>query len=260
MKFRVDTDWWKQIFDEIYLLTDARSVCDAEITRREIDLICDLLSMKVTHRILDLCGGHGRHSLELSQRGFKRCSLLDYSAYLTARAGAVAAERGVPIHVVQGDARRTGFASNRFDRVMIMGNSLGYMEGSEGDREILAEVMRVLRPGGGFVVDVADGEQVSASFSPTAWHEIGDDIVVCRQRSMEGDRLCAREMVLSKEKGVVRDCTYGVRLYDARRLKRLLKECGGCQVDVYTDFSPHEDEGDFGFMNHRMLGVGRKPR
>jgi len=60
----------------------------------------------------------------------------------------VAAERALRVHVVQGDARRTGFASNSFDRVMIMGNSLGYMEGPEGDREILAEVMRVLRPGG----------------------------------------------------------------------------------------------------------------
>lgn len=259
MKFRVDTDWWKQIFDEVYLLTDARSVCDAEITCREIDLICDLLSMKVTHRILDLCGGHGRHSMELSQRGFKRCSILDYSPYLTARAGAVAAERALPVHVVQGDARRTGFAPNSFDRVMIMGNSLGYMEGPEGDREILSEVMRVLRPGGAFVVDVADGEQVSASFSPTAWHEIGEDIVVCRQRSMEGDRLCAREMVLSKEKGVVRDCTYGMRLYDARRLERLMKDCGVRHVAVHRDFSPHEKKGDFGFMNHRMLGVGRKP-
>jgi D-alanine-D-alanine ligase len=40
MSIKVDPDWWKTLFDEVYLLTDARSVCDARITRREVDLIC----------------------------------------------------------------------------------------------------------------------------------------------------------------------------------------------------------------------------
>jgi hypothetical protein len=60
MRIKVDPDWWKTLFDEVYLLTDARSVCDARITRREVDLICSLLPMKGSHKILDLCGGHGR--------------------------------------------------------------------------------------------------------------------------------------------------------------------------------------------------------
>ena len=59
MTIEVDPEWWKTMFDEFYLLTDARSVCDDEITRREVDLICQLLPIRSTHRILDLCGGHG---------------------------------------------------------------------------------------------------------------------------------------------------------------------------------------------------------
>ena len=35
----VDPEWWKYIFDEIYLLTDARSICNKEITRAEADLM-----------------------------------------------------------------------------------------------------------------------------------------------------------------------------------------------------------------------------
>ncbi len=69
MTIQVDPDWWKTLFDDIYLLTDARSVCDEEITRREVDLICELLPIRPDHKILDLCGGHGRHSLELAARG-----------------------------------------------------------------------------------------------------------------------------------------------------------------------------------------------
>ncbi len=36
---KVDPDWWKKLFDDIYLVTDARSVCDDDITGREVDLI-----------------------------------------------------------------------------------------------------------------------------------------------------------------------------------------------------------------------------
>jgi len=34
MTITVKPDWWKAIFDEVYLLTDARSVCNDEITQR----------------------------------------------------------------------------------------------------------------------------------------------------------------------------------------------------------------------------------
>ena len=39
MAINVDPEWWKTLFDEIYLKTDARSVCDNEISSREVDLI-----------------------------------------------------------------------------------------------------------------------------------------------------------------------------------------------------------------------------
>ncbi|PLX89649.1 MAG: D-alanine--D-alanine ligase, partial [Desulfuromonas sp.] len=94
MSFSVSPDWWKTLFDEVYLLTDARSVGNVEVTRREIDVVCDLLPLQPEHRILDLCGGQGRHSLELDRRGFSDCTVLDYSAVLIERGRQQASERG----------------------------------------------------------------------------------------------------------------------------------------------------------------------
>ena len=82
----VPADWWETMFDEVYLVTDARSVCDEKITGREVDLICRLIPLHWGDRILDLCGGQGRHSLELCSRGFKDCTVVDYSACLIDRA------------------------------------------------------------------------------------------------------------------------------------------------------------------------------
>ena len=53
MTIQVDPDWWKTIFDDVYLLTDARSVCNAEVTCREVDLICQLLPIHPEHRCIE---------------------------------------------------------------------------------------------------------------------------------------------------------------------------------------------------------------
>ena len=163
-------------------------------------------------------------------------------------------------HCVRADARNTGIRSGMFDHVLIMGNSLGYLSRKNADFEIVSEAFRVLRPGGWLLIDVADGETVMKNFSPRAWHEVEDDMVVCRGREIVGDRICAREMVLSKKNGLIRDRKYAIRLYDRHRLAELFSRCGFESIECHGDFSPHQAKGDYGFMNHRILAVGRKKR
>ncbi len=258
MSMKADPDWWKTIFDDVYLLTDARSVCDQDITRREVDLVCELLPIHPEHRILDLCGGHGRHSLELYARGITQCTLLDYSQHLINYARTCAAECSYQMDFVQGDARSTELPPESFDHVLIMGNSLGYIQEPAADSQILTEANRLLRPGGWLLVDVTDGAAIKASFNPIAWHEIGTDVVVCRERSLQANTLYTREMVVSKKKGLIRNRTYCIRLYNAQTLGALLEETGFKRRHVHTDFAPHQRTGDYGFMNRRILGLGQK--
>lgn len=253
-------DWWKDLFDDVYLTTDARSVCDEDITRREVDLIFTRLPMRKTDRILDLCGGHGRHTLALAARGFTRCTLVDYSACLVRRARQAAIGHGYRIHCVRADARHTGLADDTFDHVLILGNSLGYIHDPTGDRQILDEARRLLRPGGWLLVDVTDAEKVVPTLTRRTWHEASNDWVVCRERRLNGQGLTTREIVLSKSTGIVRDQTYRIRLYDAKALDKLLTDAGFDGITVHRGFSPHQASGDYGFMNTRMVAVGRRPR
>ena len=139
-----------------------------------------------------------------------------------------------------------------------MGNSLGYIQEPDADIKILSEAFRVLQTGGWLLVDVTDGTAVKKTFTPNAWHEVGNDTVVCRQRELKENVICARELVVSKEHGMIRDRTYAVRLYEPQDLLSLLESTGFRQIKIHTDFSPHRFEGDYGFMNRRMLAVGRK--
>lgn len=259
MAMQVDPEWWKTLFDEIYLLTDARSVCDEELTRREVDLISALLPLHPDDRILDLCGGHGRHTIELCARGMDHCTLLDYSHPLLDHARACAARLGHDLACVQADARDTGLPDALFHHVLVMGNSLGYLGEATADRQILAEAYRLLRPGGWLLVDVVDGKATRASFTPNAWHEIGTETIVCRQRELQGDRVCAREMVLNKNSGLIRDCTYSIKLYTMETVTALIESAGFKVVTVCSDFSAHQRPGDYGFMNCRIVVCGRKP-
>lgn len=258
MSIDVRPDWWKSLFDEIYLVTDARSVCDGHVTRSEVDLFCDILSPGREDRILDLCGGQGRHSLELSGRGFGGCTVLDYSEVLLEHGRVLAADQGSPVEFLQGDAAETGLPAESFDHVLILGNSLGYQAEEEGDRRIVEEARRLLRPGGRILVDVTDGKRIRETFSANAWHEVEGDIVVSRQRELRDDRIRAREIVLSKERGLVRDRTYAIRIYDPGEIRALVASSGFDDVDLHGELSAR-GEGDRGFMNHRVIVTATRP-
>jgi len=254
----VDPDWWKTLFDEVYLITDARSVNNDEITRKEIDIFTSLVPMTPSSRILDLCGGHGRHAMELCRRGYKECTVLDYSKTLLDIGAQSALGGRCSARFLQGDARNTGLASDAFDIVFILGNSLGYIPEADADLQILRESRRLSKPGGWLLLDVTNGEAVNRKMTPLAWHEIGDDVIVCRQREIRDDWIRAREVVLSKEKGMIRDQTYCIRLYGAEKLSDLVARAGFDRIKVFTDASALNCTEDVGCMNHRLVVVAQK--
>ncbi|MGD9018535.1 MAG: class I SAM-dependent methyltransferase [Desulfobacterales bacterium] len=256
---QVDPDWWKALFDDIYLVTDARSVCNAELTRCEVKVIRKLLPIRPEDRILDLCGGHGRHSLELSRQGFRKITVVDYSESLLNIGASDASLKNRPVRFVRGDARNLELDAGAYHHVLILGNSLGYGAGAEDDLRMLRESRRVLKSGGWLLVDVTNGDAVRRRFAPNAWHEIGAETVVCRQRELQGNRICARELVLNKTSGMVRDQTYSIRLYSLESLMGLVEKAGFLSVRGVTDFAPFKEEGDLGFMNHRMIVTACKP-
>ncbi len=255
----VDPDWWKHLFDDVYLITDARSVCDDEITWREVNLFREMIPIKREHRILDLCGGQGRHTLELCRRGCKNCTVLDYSGYLVELGRRQAKKHGYGIEFVRGDARETLFSGGLFHHVLLLGNSLGYLSEPGADQMILQEAHRILRPGGWLLLDVTDGGFVKNNFNPNAWHEIKSDVVVCRERELRDNTICAREMVISKQNGLIRDKTYCIRFYEAASLTAMAEASGFEHIQIKVDFSPHAGGGDYGFMNHRMILTAQKP-
>jgi D-alanine-D-alanine ligase len=254
----LDPDWWKTLFDDTYLITDARTVCDEGLTRREVDFLEQALELEKSWPILDLCGGQGRHSLELSRRGYGDVTVLDYSNVLIDLGMEGARSEGLNTRFVQGDARDTPIPDGMFRVVFIMANSFGYFVDEVENERILREACRLLKPMGSLLLDLPHREYALKHFVPQSWHEANEEIVVCRQREREGDVVYGREIVLCKTRGMIRDATYCTRLYTPEKIRSLLKSAGFTSAAIQKDFVSHGEKGDFGLMTNRMIVIAEK--
>jgi len=255
---KVAPDWWKRLFDETYLITDARTVCDEGLTCREVDFLEQVLKLEKPWPILDLCGGQGRHSLELSRRGFQDVTVLDYSKVLIDLGSERAQREGLNTRFVRKDARDTGLPSKRFKVIIVIANSFGYFVEEGENEKILCEAFRLLKPKGSLLLDLPHREYTLRNFAPQSWHEASKEIVVCRQRSLDEDVVYGREMVISKTKGMIRDATYCTRLYSPEKITTLLTSAGFASATIQKDFVSHGEKGDYGLMTNRMIVIAEK--
>lgn len=260
---KLQPDWWRSIFNRLYLKTDADVIDDQSITRTELDVFTQILNLKPENAILDLCCGQGRHSLELARRGFKNVTGLDRSHYLIQKARAQARKEGLSVTFKEGDARKLPFPPDSFDVVMILGNSFGYFETIQDDLRVLREVFRVLKPWGRVLLDVADGDFLRKNFQARSWEWIDKKHFVCRERSLSLDkqRLISREVITHVDKGVIADQFYAERLYNESSLTELFTTAGFSDVASHGQIAPDSQRNqDLGMMERRILltAVARK--
>lgn len=256
----VSPEWWRDLFDETYLLTDG-DVLSQSITEEEVDRFVEEASLRPTDHILDLCCGQGRHSLELARREFRHVQGIDQSEYLIDVAREMAQSEEVDVSFDVGDARTLPYDSNAFDVVLLLGNSFGYFDDVSEDRTVLQEIRRVLRSEGRVLFDLTDGDCTRAHLDPHSWEWASDRHVVCRERELadDGQRLVARELVLSTEQGLETDQFYSERLYGRRDVSALLRPLGFHDLE-FSGLKGNSERGqDLGMMGHRFLLTARTP-
>ncbi|KAI8618753.1 hypothetical protein BC830DRAFT_1107375 [Chytriomyces sp. MP71] len=283
----VPAQWWEEVFcDSMYLKTDGDVVEDPDVTRQEVEMLERDDEIKrifeqgadgkdAPSRILDLCCGQGRHTIHISKTyPHLDCHGHDQSAYLVSLARDRTASTQGSAHFTVGDCRTIPHPNEHFDLLLLMGNSFGYFKAEDGDGTLLAEIWRVLKPGGRVVLDLTDGAFMRAHFACRSWEWVDDCTFVCRERQLSADglRLCSREVITATNKGVVRDQFYQERLYSREELNELVKEYGFEVVPVPSEQKVKlsndviasmgemiiaeqmsKRKEDLGMMGHRMI-------
>jgi D-alanine-D-alanine ligase len=263
LESHLPAEWWRKLFNALYVKTDGDVVENAENTRREADFIVAASAIQPHSNILDLCCGQGRHCLELARRGFKNVMGVDRSRYLIRLAKKRAQTEGLSVAFKEGDARNPRLAESSFDCVAIMGNSFGYFSNKQDDEKVLYTVGKLLRPSGQLMLDITDGAHMSENFDRRSWEWIDEHHFVCRERSIsaDGERLISREVIVNDETGVIADQFYAERLYTRDSIGKLLEKTGFRNIRHHGHAETVSDrDQDLGMMARRILLTADAPQ
>ncbi|HUV74824.1 MAG TPA: class I SAM-dependent methyltransferase [Anaerolineae bacterium] len=200
----------------------------------EVEAMVALLGLPPGAKVLDLCCGVGRHSLELARRGFQVTGLDRTAAYLE-EARRRASKEGLEIEFIQEDMR-TFVRPEAFDAVINYFTSFGYFESEDDDREVVEKAYSSLRSGGVLLMDMMGKEILARIFSERGWRE-EDDMLILEDRQVAPDWSTVYNRWIILKDGGRREVTVTTRLYSAAELCRLLKECGFERVEVYGDLT-----------------------
>ena len=217
----------------------------------EVEHVISLLGIKAGARVLDLCCGTGRHSLELVRRGFRVTGVDRTQRYLDS-ASEQADEEGLEIEFVLDDMR-TFCRADVFDAVINVYTAFGYFEDQEDDRQVVMNVFRSLRSGGVFLLDMMSKEVLARKFRERDWRE-EDGVLILQEREIARNWSWIENRWILLKGNERTEFRLSHRLYSATELLSLLTTCGFGQVEAYGDL----EGGAYDHTASRLVVVGRK--
>ncbi|MCL6456419.1 MAG: methyltransferase domain-containing protein [Gorillibacterium sp.] len=241
--------WYEKSFGQDYLLVYKHR--DMQGAQAEVHKMVEWLQLEKGADVLDLCCGMGRHSLSLTDLGY-HITGLDLSDVLLTEARRLD-EQG-QVTWVKGDMRSIPFAGP-FDAVVNLFTSFGYFDNDQENGSVLHEIARVLKPGGRFILDYMNAEDVIQHLVPTSERKDGE-ITILESRSIE-EGYVRKRIVLVEPGKPDRNYLEQVRLYKLADFKRLLAGTGLRLDHVYGSYNGDSfSEED----SKRLILVGTKEK
>ncbi len=146
--------WYEKLFENYGQKYDSESFTQGTIG--ECDFIEQEIGFNKSVRILDIGCGTGRHSIELSKRGYQVTGI-DLSDSQLVRAREKAEKQGQNIDFLKHDARNLPF-ENEFDLViMLCEGAFPLMETDEMNYEILKNAAKSLKEHGEIIFTTLNG-------------------------------------------------------------------------------------------------------
>jgi len=245
MEWFQDEEFWRELFPYMF---------PAERFALAPEQVAQILALSGCSggKVLDLCCGPGRHSVEFAKRGMEVTGV-DGSPFLLDRARERASEAEVQVEWVQEDMRHFR-RPETFDLACSLFTSFGYFVEENDDLGVLENVRESLRNGGVFVIDVISKERLARNWKDSLVTEFPDSALLLQRPQLRDDwsRL-ENEWVLIKD-GRSRSFRFEHTIYSGRELKDRLVACGFENVKLYGSL-----EGSrYGLDAQRLVAVARK--
>lgn len=221
----------------------------------EVDGLLRLADLPPGSRILDLCCGPGRHSLELARRGHRVVGVDRTAAYLEEAREEARRER-LAVEFLQDDMRRYR-SPETFDAALNLFTSFGYFEDPAEDRLVAEHLFASLRPGGILIMEMVGREVVARTFRERDWRRLErpEGAILLEERTLTGGWGWIENewTVIEAEKRTTH--RFAHRLYCGTELAALLGSVGFDPVDLHggLDGRPYDHQAV------RLVAAARKP-
>ena len=248
-----DSAWYVDFFGDDYL-DIYRHIFTAERAAQEVSFAERLLELAPGACVLDLCSGQGRHSVPLAQHGYRVTALDLNPAYLQlARRAAKAHE--ITLETVAADMRRIPFAG-RFDAILNMYSSFGYLESESDDAQVLESVATAIKPGGRFFLDMLNREWAVANYIQNDWHAGPDGTLYVERRDLDlaTSRMHVRFTIVDPNGGRRESIGHDIRLYSLTEISHMLSHVGFHEIASYGGFNGEP----YAIGTRRMIISARK--
>jgi SAM-dependent methyltransferase len=248
------TEWWASIFDDDFLAV--MPVYSKRDLRRELDLIVDSLGVEPGGLVLDLACGAGRHAIGMARRNYRVVGV-DLSLSMLARAGELAQEAGQKINFIHGDMRDLGF-DRTFDGVYCLGTSFGYFD-DPVNVKVIEGVHHALKPGGFFLLEIANRDHAITSQPSLLWFEMGD-VVSMEETDFNyiNSRLYVNRQIILDGGQRQTKHEYSVRLYALHEIGQILHNSGFAVTRVSGHVA--SPGAFFGVDSERLIIVAQRRR
>jgi 2-polyprenyl-3-methyl-5-hydroxy-6-metoxy-1,4-benzoquinol methylase len=146
--------WYEELFQDFADKYDRESFTAGTIG--EVDFIEREINFNKEALILDIGCGTGRHSLELTRRGYKVTGI-DLSPSMIGKAKLLAQKENLKIDFQIRDARDFNFGESFDLAIMLCEGAFPLMESDEMNFSILQNVFNSLKPGGKIIQTTLNG-------------------------------------------------------------------------------------------------------
>jgi len=225
-------------------------------TPEQIAVLRRLLGAPGEGIVLDLCCGWGRHCLLLARLGY-RVAAVDGSAYFLSRLRSdMRLEDRGRLFPLRGDMRELPLAAGSVAAAIQMYTSFGYGTDPEDDRRVLAEVYRLLAPGGMYLLDLINWTLARRAFDGRYEESYSKFDVVEDCRIEPGTNLLRIKRALVFRDGAPAHIyEFEIRMFDRDELAGLLENAGFAILDFWGGFDCRAYDPD---RSYRMIALCRK--
>jgi len=224
--------WYETLFENYGQKYDNESF--AQGTIGECDFIENELNFNKDLKIIDIGCGTGRHSIELSNRGYSITGI-DLSESLLEKAREKAKQNGLQIDFIKHDARKLPF-ENHFDvAIMMCEGGFPLMETDEMNFEILVNISKSLKNKSKLIFTTLNG-LFPLFHSINDFHAEGKIEGNATYNSKNFDLMTFRDYNITKvedDNGVEKELECNERYYVPSEITWLLKTLGFAKIEIY---------------------------